>query len=61
MNKVKVNSDKCIGCKLCTKVGCPAVFFNNEKKIASIDKTQCAGCEVCSQVCPKNAIIKEEM
>lgn len=61
MNKVKVNSDKCIGCKLCTKVGCPAISFNNEKKIASIDKTQCVGCEVCSQVCPKKAIIKEEM
>ncbi len=61
INKVKVNSDSCIGCKLCMKVGCPAISFNNEKKIVSIDKTQCAGCEVCSQVCPKKAIIKEEM
>ena len=61
INKVKVNSDSCIGCKLCMKVGCPAISFNNDKKIASIDKTQCVGCEVCSQVCPKKAIIKEEM
>lgn len=61
INKFKVNKNNCIGCKLCMKVGCPAISFNNDKKIAYIDKTQCIGCEVCQQVCPKKAIIKEEM
>ena len=60
-NKVKINSDECIGCKLCTKVGCPAISFNKDLKLASIDKNQCVGCGVCSQVCPKNAILKEEI
>lgn len=60
-NKVVVNSDNCIGCKLCTKVGCPAISFNKEIKLAYIDKNQCVGCEVCAQVCPKNAILKEDI
>ena len=49
----------CIGCKKCTKTGCPAISYNKENKKAIIDKNQCLGCEVCAQVCPKEAIIKE--
>ena len=51
--------DLCIGCKKCTKTGCPAISYNKENKKAIIDKNQCLGCEVCAQVCPKEAIIKE--
>ncbi len=54
--KCKVDEDKCIGCRLCTKCGCPALRFSKEKKQASIDAIQCLGCKVCAQICPKNAI-----
>lgn len=57
--KCEVNEDLCIGCKKCTKTGCPAISYNKENKKAIIDKNQCLGCEVCAQVCPKEAIIKE--
>lgn len=55
----KVNDEKCVGCKMCTKVGCPAVSFNKAEKKAAIDSTPCVGCEVCKQVCPVGAIEKE--
>lgn len=57
--KCTVDEDKCIGCKKCTKTGCPAISVDKETKKASIDKNQCLGCEVCLQVCPKDAIVKE--
>ncbi|OOM78536.1 NAD(P)H-quinone oxidoreductase subunit I [Clostridium puniceum] len=58
-DKCSVDSEKCVGCKICTKVGCPSIEFNNEKKKVSIDATSCVGCEVCKQVCPVGAIAKE--
>nr|WP_317333361.1 indolepyruvate ferredoxin oxidoreductase subunit alpha [uncultured Romboutsia sp.] len=58
-SKCSVDTDKCIGCKLCMKTGCPAISFKYEEKLVCIDKNQCVGCEVCSQVCPKDAISKE--
>ena len=51
-----VNTDKCIGCKICMKSGCPAISFDAENKKAVIDGIQCVGCGVCSQLCPKDAI-----
>ena len=53
-----VDTDKCIGCKKCLKVGCPAVMVNEGK--AHIDAVQCIGCTVCAQVCPKGAISRRE-
>ncbi|MEG0855200.1 MAG: indolepyruvate ferredoxin oxidoreductase subunit alpha [Terrisporobacter sp.] len=58
-NKCEVVEDLCIGCKKCTKTGCPAISYNKEAKKAKIDRNQCLGCEICSQVCPKEAIVKE--
>lgn len=54
--KMTVNTEKCIGCKLCMKCGCPAISFDGENKKAKIDDIQCVGCGVCSQLCPKDAI-----
>ena len=51
---VKVNEDKCVGCRQCMKLGCPAISFKNKK--ARIDPTQCVGCDVCTQLCKLNAI-----
>ncbi len=56
--KCEVDADKCIGCKMCLKVGCPAVTVENKK--ARIDRIQCVGCTVCAQVCPKGAISRKE-
>ena len=58
IGKCVVDTDKCVGCKLCLKVGCPAVFVKNGK--SAIDKDLCVGCTVCAQVCPKGAITRKE-
>lgn len=48
-----VNKDKCIGCKSCMKIGCPAVSIKEGK--AHVDNTLCVGCGVCEQLCPVGA------
>ena len=55
-----VNEEVCIGCKKCTRTGCPAVVFQFAKKKSSIDPEKCVGCSVCAQVCPVQAIQKVE-
>lgn len=55
-----IDEDKCIGCKKCLKTGCPALVFNKDIKKVSINRSSCVGCGVCSQVCPTQAISKEE-
>lgn len=52
-----VISDKCKKCKLCMKLGCPAISI--EDGIVKIDASQCNGCGLCLGVCPFNAIEKE--
>ncbi|MBO5976146.1 MAG: indolepyruvate ferredoxin oxidoreductase subunit alpha, partial [Oscillospiraceae bacterium] len=53
-----IDPDKCKGCKMCMKIGCPAISFRDGK--ASIDPTQCVGCGVCQQLCAFDAFqIKE--
>jgi indolepyruvate ferredoxin oxidoreductase alpha subunit len=56
--KCAVDRSKCRSCKMCLKVGCPAVCFKEGK--SSIDETLCVGCTVCLQVCPFKAIEKTE-
>lgn len=58
--KYYVDQEICIGCKKCTRTGCPAIHFNTEIKKSSINPAQCVGCSVCSQVCPVNAILIKE-
>ena len=50
---LKVNKDKCIGCKSCMKIGCPAISIKEGK--AWVDNTLCVGCGVCEQLCPVGA------
>ena len=55
---VKIKEDKCVGCKSCLKIGCPAVSFKNGKAV--IDNSLCVGCEVCTQMCRVGAIERGE-
>ena len=46
---LKVDEDKCVGCKSCMRIGCPAISIKNKKAV--IDNTLCVGCGVCQQMC----------
>ena len=58
LGKCVVDAETCRACKLCLKVGCPAVSFDGTK--AEIDQTLCTGCTVCAQVCRFGAISRLE-
>lgn len=51
----KVDADKCVGCKQCMKLGCPAISIKEGKAV--IDHTQCVGCGICMEQCKLGAII----
>ena len=51
-----IDPDKCRTCKMCMKLGCPAISIKNNK--AKIDPTLCVGCGVCEQLCHFDAIGK---
>ena len=55
--RCKIN-DNCRNCKMCMKLGCPAITVKDDKVV--IDPTQCNGCGLCINVCPFGAIEKEE-
>jgi len=49
-----VDQDKCVGCKMCMNIGCPAISMVDGK--AKVDATQCVGCGVCQQLCKLGAL-----
>jgi indolepyruvate ferredoxin oxidoreductase alpha subunit len=51
-----VVNDKCRNCKMCMKLGCPAI--TSDEKGVHIDPNQCNGCGLCVNVCPFGAIEK---
>ena len=51
---LKVDQAKCKSCKMCMKIGCPAIAMKDGK--AKIDTTLCVGCGVCSQMCKFGAL-----
>ncbi len=51
---LKVESDKCKSCKMCMKLGCPAISMKDGKAV--IDHTQCVGCGICKEMCKFGAI-----
>ena len=57
--KCYVDQALCIGCRACTRTGCPAIEFDFERKKSFINRNACVGCTVCLQVCPVKAIKKE--
>jgi len=54
-----VVTENCKKCKMCMKLGCPAISENTDGSI-KIDLTQCNGCGLCMNVCPFDAIKKED-
>ena len=53
----RVNTETCRNCRLCMKLGCPALTVREGRVV--IDVTQCNGCGLCVNVCPFHAIEKE--
>ena len=51
---VTVDENKCVGCKSCMRIGCPAISMVGGK--AKVDATQCVGCGVCEQLCKLGAL-----
>jgi indolepyruvate ferredoxin oxidoreductase alpha subunit len=60
---LRVIVDKCNGCTMCFRIGCPSILKSDEldektqRPKALIDAQLCTGCEVCAQVCPRHAIL----
>ena len=50
--------DNCKKCKMCLKLGCPAISWKDGA--VCIDPTQCNGCGLCVNLCPFGAIKKED-
>jgi indolepyruvate ferredoxin oxidoreductase alpha subunit len=48
-HKPSLKIEGCRGCKMCLKLGCPAISDKAGK--AEIDRTQCVGCGICAEVC----------
>ncbi len=57
VGKCVINPEKCKKCKMCMKLGCPAISVKNGA--VKIDNNQCIGCGLCMNVCPFGAIEKE--
>ncbi len=51
----KVDQDKCIGCKICTKV-CPVLSISVVNRKAVVNEDDCRACGNCEQRCPSHAI-----
>ncbi len=56
--RIKVLADKCTGCRMCMRLGCPAISHSNKK--STIDPSLCVGCGLCAQVCKFDAMVPEE-
>jgi len=56
---LSVDPNKCKSCKMCMKIGCPAISIQNGKAV--VDNTLCTGCGVCQQLCKFDAFEKGEV
>jgi formate hydrogenlyase subunit 6/NADH:ubiquinone oxidoreductase subunit I len=55
--KIKYDTEKCIGCKLCIKVcPCAAIEFKEKEKKIKIYLARCCFCSQCNDICPVNCL-----
>jgi indolepyruvate ferredoxin oxidoreductase, alpha subunit len=54
----QVDAQKCVKCKTCFRLGCPAITIEDDQ--VKVIAEMCWGCGLCAQVCPKDAIAREE-
>jgi len=60
---LRVDEERCNGCGLCFRIGCPAVVKSDVldartgRPKARLDPLLCTGCEICAQVCARRAIL----
>ena len=52
------DKDKCTKCRMCMKIGCPAIMVTD--KGVEIDHTLCVGCGVCTELCHFGALGEKE-
>ena len=52
------DNDKCTKCRMCMKIGCPAIMVTD--KGVEIDHTLCVGCGVCTELCHFGALGEKE-
>ena len=50
----KISADKCKKCRMCMKIGCPAIADKGDR--LEINPALCVGCMLCTNVCGFNAI-----
>jgi len=54
----ELDPEKCVGCRLCMKLGCPAISWDGDKP--EISRLLCwPNCDMCVQVCPADALSKD--
>ncbi len=56
---LSVDGEECTGCRVCLKIGCPAIEWRSSdqgKGSAHINRLYCVGCSLCRQVCHFDAI-----
>lgn len=51
---IEIHREQCKNCKMCLKIGCPAISVQDGKP--AIDPTTCNGCGLCTRMCKFNAI-----
>ena len=58
--EVRIDYEKCIGCKQCVEICAYSVLEWFEDKPVVVHPQNCAGCMECVSICPVEAIIVRE-
>jgi indolepyruvate ferredoxin oxidoreductase alpha subunit len=53
---LRINTDKCTKCKMCMRIGCPAIVDKGDH--IEVNEALCVGCKLCTKVCKFEAFVK---
>ena len=59
MEQIRVDDEKCVGCKLCVSA-CPHQAITMAEKLAVIDPDKCTLCHACYHDCPMGVKFYED-